>query len=83
MIPSKPKESAPNSRLYIHRAVNSSFFCLVCRVVILVCVYRYVVGVSVVQDYDKEGKRFNLRVLAETQEKQAISATAQGNLEEN
>lgn len=53
------------------------------EVVILVCVYRYVVGVSVVQDYDKEGKRFNLRVLAETQEKQAISATAQGNLEEN
>jgi len=53
------------------------------EVVILVCVYRYVVGVSVVQDYDKEGKRFNLRVLAETQEKQAVSATTQGNLEEN
>ncbi|KAA1079264.1 hypothetical protein PGT21_005878 [Puccinia graminis f. sp. tritici] len=41
------------------------------QVVILVSVYRYVVGVSVVEDYDKDGKRFNLRVLAETQEKKA------------
>ncbi|POV99225.1 hypothetical protein PSHT_13624 [Puccinia striiformis] len=44
------------------------------QVVILVCVYRYVVGVSVVRDYDKDGKRFNLRVLAETQEKEAVTA---------
>ncbi|OAV94940.1 hypothetical protein PTTG_07937 [Puccinia triticina 1-1 BBBD Race 1] len=41
------------------------------QVVILVSVYRYVAGVSVVEDYDKDGKRFNLRVLAETQEKKA------------
>lgn len=40
------------------------------QIVILVAVYRYVAGVSVVRGYDGKGKRFNLRALAETQEKE-------------
>ncbi|PLW15262.1 hypothetical protein PCANC_04285 [Puccinia coronata f. sp. avenae] len=46
------------------------------QVVILISVYRYVAGVSVVENYDKDGKRFNLRTLAEAQEKKASDPPA-------
>lgn len=42
------------------------------RVVILVSVYRYVVGISVVHDYDQQRKRFNLQAIAEAREKTQI-----------
>jgi hypothetical protein len=49
--------------------------------VILISVYRYVAGVSVVENYDKDGKRFNLRTLAEAQEKKASDPPADPHVE--
>ncbi|CAH7674307.1 expressed protein [Phakopsora pachyrhizi] len=37
-------------------------------IVILVSVYRYVAGLSVVRNYDREGKRFNLQAIAQARE---------------
>ncbi|KAH9809661.1 hypothetical protein DFH28DRAFT_988122 [Melampsora americana] len=45
------------------------------KVVILVSVYRYVAGISVVSDYDQDHKRFNLQAIAEAREKTQINSS--------
>lgn len=45
------------------------------KVVILVSVYRYVAGISVVSDYDQDRKRFNLQAIAEAREKTQIETS--------
>ncbi|MBW0509892.1 hypothetical protein O181_049607 [Austropuccinia psidii MF-1] len=42
------------------------------EVVIVVCVYKYICGISVLRGYDKDGKKFNLRTIAETQERSKL-----------
>ncbi|EGG11082.1 uncharacterized protein MELLADRAFT_92497 [Melampsora larici-populina 98AG31] len=68
----KPLEDQVDSRIPLKHKVNLNN----AKVVILVSVYKYVVGISVVSDYDQECKRFNLQAIAEAREKTQLDTSA-------